>query len=174
MRRSAKSRPRCHTSLGLHRFSIVFAALLLMALLGICRILPTTRLAGPMVTLPAFANQSSTTRPQGHAIVITYTGNNKIYLNNEIVTFEQLPQKLFLLKNANANAPVYLKIDRRVPYGMAITIWHFARTQRVELVSLVVSGQDSFDQRIMQLKFGTPDWLRIPVVVSTQIGEVGH
>jgi biopolymer transport protein ExbD len=147
--------------LNFRNFSIIAAFVILAAVLAIGIIPQKRRIAGPIVILPAFKNQFSTKPPQGHAIVITATLNatleDKVFLNTTLISIEELPQKLNLLRKTNAKAPLYLKIDQRLPLGIAIRIWQFVRTERWEIVSLVVKGRDSFDQRILKVGFGLPD-----------------
>ena len=161
MRRSDFGAASNSQMLNLRNFSIIAVSIILTGALAIGIILQKKRLAGPMVILPAFKNQFSTKPPQRRPIVITATLTatleDKVFLNTRLTSLEELPQQLNLLRKTNADVPLYFKIDHRVPWGRAIRIWQFVRTQRWEIVSLVVKGRDSFDQRILEVRFGIPD-----------------
>jgi len=147
--------------LNLQKFGIIAAFIILTAALAIGIVLQRRRIAGPIVSLPAFKNLFSTKAPEVHAIVITATLTatleDKIFLNTALTSLEELPNQLNLLRKSNSNVPLYLKIDKRLPWGRAIRIWQFVRTDRWEIVSLVVSGRDAYDQRIVKVRFGLPD-----------------
>lgn len=164
MRRTCFPQARCRSAPDLSNFSILLAYLLLISVLGICKLLPMTRLKGPFVALPTLENQSTTQTARKRAIVISLTREKQIYLNDRIVPSEELLPRILLLRKISGNAPLYLKLDKRVSFGMAINIWHAITTQQRETVSLVVSGRDSFDQRILQVEIS---WAALPSNYST-------
>ena len=81
-----------------------------------------------------------------------------------MVTIDELRPKLLGLRRANGNAPLYLAIDRRIPYGKVVDIWFRIQVNSKEVVSLVVSGRDLFDQRILSVIF-EPNF--VPPCIST-------
>ena len=164
MRRSGNSTMRLQSASDLSNFSILLGFVLLSALLGICRIVPLTMLPGPTVKAPIFQHQFATTVPKGGAIVVSLTRDNKQYLNDSTVTIDELRPKLLGLRRTNGNAPLYLAIDRRIPYGKVVDIWFRIQVNSKEVVSLVVSGRDLFDQRILSVIF---EPYFIPPCIST-------
>lgn len=156
-----KASARTSQIFNLRNFSIIAVLIMLTAALAIGIVLQRRRMVGPIVDLPAFKSQFSTKPPQENATVITATLastlEDKVYLNTTLTRLEELPSQLNLLRKTNPALPIYLKIDRRLPWGKAIRIWQFVRTERWEIVSLVVSGRDSYEQRIAKVRFGLPD-----------------
>jgi biopolymer transport protein ExbD len=155
-----KASARTSHILKLRNFGVIAVPIMLTAALAIGLVLQKRRMAGPIVNLPVYKSQFSTKPSHEHATVITATLTStledKIYLNTTLTRLEELPNQLNLLRRTNPALPIYLKIDRRLPWGKAIRIWQFVRTERWELVSLVVSGRDPSDERIVKVRFGLP------------------
>jgi biopolymer transport protein ExbD len=130
-------------------FSIVLALVLLTTLCGIGNILVLAVLRVPTIRPPSFQHQFASTSAQRGAIVVSLTRDNKLYLNNSDVAIDELLPKVLALGNKAGGAPVYLAVDKRVPYGRMLEVCDRLHTHSGEVISLVVSGRDIFDSRIV-------------------------
>lgn len=71
--------------------------------------------------------------------IITITNENVIYLNNQIVTFKELEEKLKL--PANKSRPILIKSDRRASMGRIVDVWDLCRNLGIERIN-IATNQD--------------------------------
>jgi biopolymer transport protein ExbD len=83
-----------------------------------------------------------TTPPeQQKAVTVTVDGQAQIYLDNQIVSSDQLEAQLIALKAANAELSLHLRADERVPYGPVAKVMAEVEHAGITHVSVLTDQQ---------------------------------
>jgi biopolymer transport protein ExbD len=103
-----------------------------------------------ILTIPVLANAVHinlpktvpTTPPeQQKAVTVTVDGQAQIYLDNQIVSSDQLEAQLIALKAANAELSLHLRADERVPYGPVAKVMAEVEHAGITHVSVLTDQQ---------------------------------
>ena len=89
---------------------------------------------GMDITLPT--SESNTIKPE-ERMVLTIESDRKVYLDNDVLTVDQLRLKLHEAKERNASVSVYLRADRRVPYGTVVHVMDAVKLAGIEKMGMV-------------------------------------
>lgn len=71
---------------------------------------------------------------QEENLIITVTGENVIYLNNKVITVNELRREL--QKPAHKSHPILIKADRRSSLGRIVDVWDLCRELGIERVNI--------------------------------------
>lgn len=94
--------------------------------------------AGVKVDLPKAGARES--QPQ-RAIVIAIDRTNRIFVNQEMVTMENLVTRVVQLHKSSPSLPILLEGDAAVAYGQIIKIMDAVRRAGIENVGLVLESE---------------------------------
>lgn len=94
--------------------------------------------AGVKVDLPKAGARES--QPQ-RAIVIAIDRTNRIFVNQETVTMENLVARVVQLHKSSPSLPILLEGDAAVAYGQIIKIMDAVRRAGIENVGLVLESE---------------------------------
>lgn len=72
-------------------------------------------------------------------LVVTITGENVIYLRDQIVSAKDL--KVQLSRFAAQNLPVLIKADRRASVGRIVDVWDLCRVVGIEKINIATDSQ---------------------------------
>ncbi len=86
------------------------------------------------INLPTSA--ANTIKPEIRA-VLTIEKDQRLYLDEEQVSVEQLERKLRLLKEEHADVSLYLRADRDVPYGVVVQVMDGVKKAGIEKLGMV-------------------------------------
>ncbi|OGC92001.1 MAG: hypothetical protein A2142_06260 [candidate division Zixibacteria bacterium RBG_16_48_11] len=75
--------------------------------------------SGIEVNLP---KTKASTKDLGEGIVVTVTGEGKLYLDDRPVSLSRFGSRLLNLKREKGTSMVYLKADREVKYGLVVDV----------------------------------------------------
>jgi len=70
-------------------------------------------------------------------LVIVITSENLIYLDDKIITSEELKKEL--MKSSNKKRSILIKADRRASLGRIIDIWDLCRDLEIERVNIATN-----------------------------------
>ena len=70
-------------------------------------------------------------------LLITIDNNNKIYINDYQVTLDFLQEKLITFFKGRTDREVYLRADKRIPYGMVVSVMSEIKGAGVEKLGMV-------------------------------------
>jgi biopolymer transport protein TolR len=73
--------------------------------------------------------------PAQERITVTLKKNGKLYLNNKAVSIREMRRRLEAISKLNPN--LYLKADRRVPYGKVMKVMAEIKNAGIEKVGLI-------------------------------------
>ncbi len=73
--------------------------------------------------------------PAQERITVTVKKDGKLYLNNKVVSIREMRRRLKAISKLNPN--LYLKADRRVPYGKVIKVMAEIKDAGIEKVGLI-------------------------------------
>lgn len=85
-------------------------------------------------------SQSNTITPE-ERLVITIEPDERVYLGNDRVTLIHLRKRLHQAKALNAGVSVYLRADRRVPYGRIVQIMDEVKRVGIERLGMITDVQ---------------------------------
>jgi len=71
---------------------------------------------------------------QQEGVVITITGNDKVYLNEREITTDEIASNLRLL--AKTGTPLLIKADSKASLGRVVEIWDMCRNEGVLQVNI--------------------------------------
>ncbi|MBU0604720.1 MAG: biopolymer transporter ExbD [Candidatus Omnitrophica bacterium] len=71
---------------------------------------------------------------QQEGVVITITGNDKVYLNEREITADEIASNLRLL--AKTGTPLLIKADSKASLGRVVEIWDMCRNEGVLQVNI--------------------------------------
>jgi len=103
---------------------------------------------GMDITLPT--SQSNTIRPE-ERLVLTIERDQKVYLDKDQLSLEQLEFKLKQAKRNNADVSIYLRADQAVPYGTVVRVMDEIKRAGIEKLGMVtdpVPGAKAQEERI--------------------------
>ena len=103
---------------------------------------------GMDIKLPT--SQSNTIRPD-ERLVLTIERDQKVYLDKDQLSLEQLEFKLRQAKRNNADVAIYLRADRTVPYGTVVRVMDEVKRAGIEKLGMVtdpVPGAKAREERI--------------------------
>ena len=81
-------------------------------------------------------SQSNTITPE-ERLVITIEPDERVYLGNDRVTLIHLRKRLHQAQALNAGVSVYLRADRRVPYGRIVQIMDEVKRVGIERLGMI-------------------------------------
>lgn len=90
------------------------------------------------ITLPR--SQSNTVVPM-ERLVITIEPDRRVYLGKDLVTLLDLRKRLDEAKASNPLVSVYLRADRRVPYGRIVQVMDEVKGVGIERLGMVTNPQ---------------------------------
>ncbi len=104
---------------------------------------------GMDVKLPTSA--SNTLKPE-ERIVLTIERDQRIFVDKDAVTPEQLEGKMRGARMRNADVAVYLRADRDVPYGMVVLVMDAVKKAGIEKLGMVTdpAGPGRSAERIIE------------------------
>ena len=76
---------------------------------------------------------------QEKSVIVTVTGENVIYLNEEVVTVKELTSKL--KKEASGQNPVLIKAARRTSMGRIVEVWDVCREVGISQINIATSQE---------------------------------
>lgn len=85
-------------------------------------------------------SQSNTITPE-ERLVITIEPDERVYLGNDRVTLIHLRKRLHQAQALNAGVSVYLRADRRVPYGRIVQIMDEVKRVGIERLGMITDVQ---------------------------------
>lgn len=85
-------------------------------------------------------SQSNTITPE-ERLVITIEPDERVYLGKDRVTLIHLRKRLHQAKALNAGVSVYLRADRRVPYGRIVQIMDEVKRVGIERLGMITDVQ---------------------------------
>ncbi len=85
-------------------------------------------------------SQSNTITPE-ERLVITIEPDERVYLGKDRVTVIHLRKRLHQAKSLNAGVSVYLRADRRVPYGRIVQIMDEVKRVGIERLGMITDVQ---------------------------------
>lgn len=99
-----------------------------------------------MVTAPMMTAGVDVNLPQARGgalpeqqtpIVVTITRQSEVYLNERRTSIERLGEELAQARRQAIQAPVFLKADRTVPYGLVVQVMAALKAQGVDKLGMV-------------------------------------
>ena len=103
---------------------------------------------GMDIKLPT--SKSNTIRPD-ERLVLTIERDQKVYLDKDQLSLEQLEFKLKQAKRNNADVAIYLRADQAVPYGTVVRVMDEIKRAGIEKLGMVtdpVPGAKAREERI--------------------------
>lgn len=103
---------------------------------------------GMDINLPT--SQSNTIRPE-ERLVLTIERDQKVYLDKDQLSLEQLEFKLKQAKQHNADVSIYLRADRAVPYGTVVRVMDEIKRAGIEKLGMVTDpapGAKAQEERV--------------------------
>lgn len=89
---------------------------------------------GMDINLPT--SQTNTIKPE-ERLVLTIERDQKVYLDKDQLSLEQLEFKLKQAKRNNADVSIYLRADRAVPYGTVVRVMDEIKRAGIEKLGMV-------------------------------------
>jgi biopolymer transport protein TolR len=103
---------------------------------------------GMDINLPT--SQSNTITPE-ERLVLTIERDQKVYLDKDQLSLEQLEFKLKQAKRHNADVSIYLRADRAVPYGTVVRVMDEIKKAGIEKLGMVTDpapGVQAQEERV--------------------------
>ena len=103
---------------------------------------------GMDVKLPT--SQSNTIKPE-ERLVLTIERDQKVYLDKDPLSIEQLEFRLKQAKRNNAYVSIYLRADQAVPYGTVVRVMDEVKRAGIEKLGMVtdpVPGMRAKEERV--------------------------
>lgn len=103
---------------------------------------------GMDIKLPT--SQSNTIRPD-ERLVLTIERDQKVYLDKDRLSLEQLEFRLKQAKQNNADVSIYLRADSAVPYGTVVRVMDEIKRAGIERLGMVtdpVLGAKAQEERV--------------------------
>jgi biopolymer transport protein TolR len=92
------------------------------------------------VNLPAETNSANTPQPELSQIVLNYTGDRKISINNQDVTVPQLEERLRTIFEERKDKTMFIMGAGNLRYGDIVEVIDAAKGAGVEKVGIVTEG----------------------------------
>lgn len=104
-----------------------------------------------MVTAPMMTQGISVKLPQAaprdvevdESYIISITVDGEYYFNQDLVTLEELERRLNVFKERGFIKTVFLRADRRVPYGVVVAAMDVIKKAGIEQLGIVTESNDS-------------------------------
>jgi len=106
----------------------------MMVLLVIFMVTAPMMQQGVDVNLPAARGKAL---PASERIVVTIKRNERVYVNKAQVKVDELQKKLKLILADRENKEIYLRADKKVPYGFVASVMGEIREAGVEKLGMV-------------------------------------
>jgi len=90
------------------------------------------------VDLPQVSSKGIELRDE---FVVTVDKEEKIYLNEQLISLELLERRLKEIYAARPDVTIYLKADRQVPYGSVVKIMGRVRRAGIEKLGMVTEPE---------------------------------
>ena len=120
---------------GLNPISIVpIIDVVLLLLIFFVLTSPFAHQAGISVKLPRTVTSDII---KGENIILVISSENVLYLNNKIVTFQELSTELS--HYVNSSRLLLIKADRRSSIGRVVEIWNLCRQLGIEKISIATN-----------------------------------
>lgn len=103
---------------------------------------------GMDVKLPT--SQTNTIKPE-ERLILTVERNQKVYLDKDPLSLEQLEFKLRQAKQRNPDVAIYLRADRTVPYGTVVRVMDEVKRAGIEKLGMVTDpapGPKAQEERV--------------------------
>jgi len=85
------------------------------------------------------------TKSQGTEVagkwVVTVVEDKKIYLNDKQITLSELAAKMNVVGQTSSSAEVFLRADRRVPYGYVVQVMDVIKKSGVNRLGIVTAPE---------------------------------
>lgn len=85
------------------------------------------------------------TKTRGEEMVvkwtITITKENNVFLNDRLVSFDELERRLKIIAAGRKDIEVYLKADKRVQYGFVVEIMDMVKKSGIENLGIVTEPE---------------------------------
>jgi biopolymer transport protein ExbD len=92
------------------------------------------------VNLPAETNNTNTPQPELSQIVLNYTGDKKISINNQDVTVQELEERLRTIFEERKDKTMFIMGAGNLRYGDIVDVIDAAKGAGVEKVGIVTEG----------------------------------
>ena len=92
------------------------------------------------VNLPAETNSPNTPQPELSQIVLNYTGDRKISINNQDVTVQELQERLRTIFEERKDKTMFIMGAGNLRYGDIVEVIDAAKGAGVEKVGIVTEG----------------------------------
>lgn len=92
------------------------------------------------VNLPAETNSANTPQPELSQIVLNYTGDKKISINNQDFTIQQLEERLRTIFEERKDKTMFIMGAGNLRYGDIVEVIDAAKGAGVEKVGIVTEG----------------------------------
>jgi biopolymer transport protein ExbD len=89
------------------------------------------------VTVPKKADPTAPPPRSQDQIVVSVTGDNRIFLNKEPVPLEQLPVRLGSVLKNRSKATVFFSANDRVGYGLAVRVLDVVRSSGATNIGII-------------------------------------
>lgn len=104
-----------------------------------------------MVTAPMLRQGITIDLPQGsprdvaveESFVVSISEDAAYYLNQDLVTLDELERRLIVLKERGFGKTVFLRADRKVPYGVVVSAMDVIKKAGIEELGIVTQPFDS-------------------------------
>jgi len=90
---------------------------------------------GVNISLPEATSEPLPTEEE--QILITIDNNNQIFINDYLVTLDFLQEKLITIFSGRKDREVYLRADKRIPYGIVVRVMSEIKGAGVEKLGMV-------------------------------------
>ncbi len=116
--------------------SIIIIALIdILVILLIFFVVSATFTQSPAVQLALPSSKHGEEVPRTEGLVLTISGDEKLFLNLEPITLAALPAKLKEAKSKSAKIIMELRADKKVSFGTIISVMDAAKEAGVDTVN---------------------------------------
>jgi biopolymer transport protein TolR len=98
---------------------------------------------GIAVDLPQAKGSELTKKQHVDEIIISVAGKGEIYVNENPVTEDTLPQTILDMTKKGGSPEVYLRADKEVPYGIVVRIMSALKTAGIANLGMITVSPES-------------------------------
>jgi len=120
----------------------------MLVLLIIFMVTAPMMMQGEDVSLPV-ASSDPLSSKQEH-LIITIDKKNQVFINNYMVLFDNLKEKLEKILDGRVDREVYLRADKEVSYGMVVRVMSAIKGAGVENLGMVTMPLDPSKEETQQ------------------------
>ena len=120
----------------------------MLVLLIIFMVTAPMMMQGEDVSLPV-ASSDPLSSKQEH-LIITIDKKNQVFINNYMVLFDNLKEKLEKILDGRVEREVYLRADKEVSYGMVVRVMSAIKGAGVENLGMVTMPLDPSKEETQQ------------------------